>query len=87
MAPRRAPCYLSSMRTLLALLLLASLAIPGLAWWLGSFTGLLIAVGTCLALVTATFAFSRATQEARESKQMQRAFGRSTTFLAELGRH
>jgi len=70
-----------------ALLLLASIAVLATAWWLGSFTGLLIAIGVCFALAAATFAFSRARQEARESKQMQRAFGRSTTFLAGLRKH
>jgi len=70
-----------------ALLLLASIAVPAIAWWLGSFTGLLIAVGVCLAGVAASFAFSRSRVEARESKQMQRAFGRSTTFLAGLRKH
>ncbi|MGK6310427.1 hypothetical protein [Variovorax sp. DT-64] len=69
------------------LLLLASIAVPVTAWWLGSFTGLLIAIGTCFVLAAATFAFSRAGKEARESKQLQRAFGRSTTFLAGLRKH
>jgi hypothetical protein len=67
-----------------ALLLLASIAVPATAWWLGSFTGLLIAVGVCFALAAAVFAFSRSGKEARESKEVQRAFGRSTTFLAGL---
>jgi hypothetical protein len=67
-----------------AVLLLASIAILGLAWWLGSFVGMLIAVGVCFALAAASFAVSRARKEARESKEMQRAFGRSTTFLAGL---
>ena len=70
-----------------ALLLLASIAVPAIAWWLGSFTGFLIAVGACLAAVAASFVFSRAREEARESKQLQRAFGRSTTFLAGLRKH
>jgi len=69
------------------LLLLASIAVPVTAWWLGSFTGLLIAISTCFALTAASFAFSRAGNEARESKQLQRAFGRSTTFLAGLREH
>ena len=69
------------------LLFLASIAIPATAWWFGSFTGLFIAIGTCFLLTAATFAFSRAGKEARESKQIQRAFGRSTTFLAGLGKH
>lgn len=69
------------------LLLLASIAFPVTAWWLGSFTGLLIAIGACFVLAAASFALSRAGKEARESKQMQRAFGRSTTFLAGLRKH
>jgi hypothetical protein len=69
------------------LLLLASIAVPVTAWWLGSFTGLLIAVGACFAMSAAVFAFSMAGKEARESKQMRRASGRSTTFLAGLGKH
>ncbi|KWT82559.1 MULTISPECIES: hypothetical protein [unclassified Variovorax] len=69
------------------LLFLASIAVPVTAWWLGSFTGLLIATGACFVLVAASFAFSMAGKEARESKQMQRAFGRSTTFLAGLREH
>ncbi|RST55524.1 hypothetical protein [Variovorax sp. MHTC-1] len=68
-------------------LLLASIATLGLAWWLGSFAGLMIVVGACFALAAATFLFSRSRMEARESKDMQRAFGRSTTFLAGLRRH
>jgi len=75
--------YFQRMR---ALLLLASVAVLATAWWLGSFTGLLIAIGVCFAFAAAIFAFSRAGKEARESKQMQRAFGRSTTFLAGLGK-
>ena len=43
--------------------------------------------GACFVLAAASFAFSRAGKEARESKQMQRAFGRSTTFLAGLRKH
>jgi uncharacterized membrane protein YesL len=70
-----------------AILLFASIAMLGLAWWLGSFAGLLIAVGACFALAAAFFVFSRARTEARESKDMQRAFGRSTTFLAGLRKH
>ncbi|MBT2302306.1 hypothetical protein J7E70_17740 [Variovorax paradoxus] len=70
-----------------AILLLASIVILGLAWWLGSFVGLMIAVGACFALAAASFVFSRARKEARESKDMQRAFGRSTTILAGLRRH
>ncbi|VTU34871.1 hypothetical protein H6CHR_04303 [Variovorax sp. PBL-H6] len=69
------------------LLLLVSIAIPVTAWWLGSFTGLLIAIGTCFVLAAASFAYSMASKEARESKQLQRAFGRSTTFLAGLRKH
>jgi hypothetical protein len=76
--------YFSCMRNLL---LLASIAVPFTAWWLGSFTYLLIVIGTCLAVAAASFAFSRAGTEAGESKQLQRAFGRSTTFLAGLGKH
>ncbi|WP_077000690.1 hypothetical protein [Variovorax sp. KK3] len=67
-----------------ALLLLASIAVPAAAWWLGSYTGLLIATGACLTAAAGTFILSRAREEARESKDMQRAFGRSTTFLAGL---
>jgi len=70
-----------------AILLLASIAVLALAWWLGSFMGLLIVVGVCFVLAAATFAFSRAHKEARESKLMQRAFERSTTFLAGLRKH
>ena len=73
-------------RHMRALLLLTSVAVLATAWWLGSFTGLLTAIGVCFALAAAVFAFSRAGKEARESKQMQRAFGRSTTFLAGLGK-
>ena len=78
---RRVLWYFPRMR---ALLLLASITVLATAWWLGSFTGLLIAIGACFALAAAVFAFSRASKEARESKEMQRAFGRSTTFLAGL---
>jgi hypothetical protein len=70
-----------------AILLFASIAMLGLAWWLGSFAGLMIAIGICFALAAASFVFSRARKEARESKELQRAFGRSTTFLAGLRRH
>ena len=35
-------------------------------------------------LVAGFFAFSMASTEARESRRMQRAMGRNTTFLAEL---
>ena len=83
---RRGACS-ANFAPMRALLLLASLAVPATAWWLGSFTGLLIVVGACLALVAASFAFSTATEEAGESKKTRRAFGRSTTFLAGLGTH
>ncbi|WP_086920516.1 hypothetical protein [Variovorax sp. JS1663] len=65
-----------------ALLLLSSIAAPAIAWWLGSFTGLVIMEATCLALVAASFFFSMEMQEARESRQMQRAFGRGPAFPA-----
>ncbi|MBT2323396.1 hypothetical protein J7E62_13675 [Variovorax paradoxus] len=70
-----------------ALVLLLNIAVLALAWRLGSFLGLLIAAVLCFALVGLSFWFSMARKEARESKQMQRAFGRSTTFLAGLRKH
>lgn len=67
-----------------ALILFANIAILGLAWYFGSLTGVLIAAGLCVIVVAGVFAFSMARTEARESKDMQRAMGRNTTFLAGL---
>lgn len=67
-----------------ALILLLSIAVLGLAYYLASITGLLIAAGLCLVLAAGAFAFSMARTDARESKDMQRAMGRNTTFLAGL---
>lgn len=67
-----------------AIVFLANLCVLGLAWWWGSFTGLLIAAAICIAAVAGFFAVSMARTEARESRTMQRNMGRNTTFLARL---
>ncbi|MDM0016134.1 hypothetical protein [Variovorax saccharolyticus] len=67
-----------------ALLLLTHLAVIALAWYLTGPIGLLIAAIACFVLIAGAFAFSMARTEARESREMQRAMGRNTTFLAEL---
>ncbi|VTU26268.1 MULTISPECIES: hypothetical protein [unclassified Variovorax] len=67
-----------------AIILLANIAVLAIAFWLASFTGLLIAGVLCFVLIAAVFALSMARTEARESRDMQRAMGRNTTFLAGL---
>ncbi|MDM0076564.1 hypothetical protein QTH90_19295 [Variovorax sp. J2P1-59] len=67
-----------------AIILLANLGVLALAYYLGSWMGLLIAAGVCVVLVAAFFVFSMARLEARESKDTQRAMGRSSTFLGGL---
>ena len=67
-----------------ALILLINVAVIALAWYLAGPIGLLVAAIACFVLVAGAFAFSMARTEARESREMQRAMGRNTTFLAEL---
>ena len=67
-----------------AIILLANIGVLALAFYLGSWMGLLIAAGVCVVLVAAFFVFSMATSEARESKDVQRAMGRNSTFLGGL---
>ena len=67
-----------------AFILILNVAVLVIAWWAASLTGLLVAAGLCFVLVAGFFAFSMARTEARESRQMQRAMGRNTSFLAEL---
>lgn len=67
-----------------ALILFVNIAVLAAAYWVASLTGLLIAAGLCFVVIAAFFAFSMASTEARESRKMQRAMGRNTTFLAEL---
>jgi hypothetical protein len=67
-----------------ALVLFANIAVLAIAFWLASFTGLVIAAALCFVLIAAAFALSMAKTEARESRDMQRAMGRNTTFLAGL---
>jgi Flp pilus assembly protein TadB len=69
------------MRTLC---LLVNFAVLGVALYFGSLLGLAIALGICVVLVTLFFIFSMASNEARESKRIQREMGRNTTFLAGL---
>jgi uncharacterized ion transporter superfamily protein YfcC len=64
--------------------LLVYFGVMALAFYFGSLTGLLIAAGICIVMVAGFFVFSMARNEARESKDMQRAMGRNTTFLAGL---
>ncbi len=66
---------------------LLNIAVLFLAYHWGSLTGLLIACGLCAALVAASFAISTSRKEARESRDIQRAMGRNSTFLARLGKH
>ena len=67
-----------------ALILLLNIAVIALAWYLAGPIGLLVAAAVCFALIAGAFAFSMARTEARESRKMQRAMRRNTTFLAEL---
>lgn len=67
-----------------AIVLILNIAVLVVAWWAASLTGVLIAAALCFVLVAGFFAFSMAKTEARESRQMQRAMGRNTSFLAEL---
>jgi hypothetical protein len=67
-----------------AIILLANICVLALAYWLGSIMGLLIAAALCLVFAVALFVFSMARHEARESRDMQRAMGRNTSFLARL---
>ncbi|MEJ7688718.1 MAG: hypothetical protein WKG52_18060 [Variovorax sp.] len=66
---------------------LINIVVLFLAYRWGSLTGLLIACGFCVVLVAASFALSTSRKEARESRGMQSAMGRSSTFLARLGKH
>ncbi len=70
-----------------AAILLVNVCVVALAYWLGSFTDLLIAGALCLVITAGVFALSMAKTEARESKDMQRRMGRNTTFLARLRDH
>lgn len=67
-----------------AFILIVNIAALAAAYYLASLTGLLIVAGLCIVLIAGFFAFSMASTEARESRKMQRAMGRNTTFLAEL---
>ena len=67
-----------------AIVLLANIGVLALAFYLGSWIGVLIATGICSVLVAVFFLFSTARTEARESKDMKKAMGRDTTFLAGL---
>lgn len=67
-----------------ALILLLNLAVIAIAWYLAGPLGLLVAAVLCFALIAGAFVFSMARTETRESRKMQRAMGRNTTFLAEL---
>jgi hypothetical protein len=67
-----------------AVVFLVNICVLAVAYWLGSLTGLLIAVVVCLASVAGFFVLSMARTEAQESKSLQRAMGRNTTFLAKL---
>jgi len=69
-----------------ALILLSSVSLLALAYALGSFSGLLIAALLSIVIGALSFVFSTASTEARESRAMQRAMGRNTTFLAKLGK-
>lgn len=70
-----------------ATILFVNICVVALAYWLGSFMGLLIAGALCLLITAGVFALSMARTEARESKGMQRSMGRNTTFLARLRDH
>jgi hypothetical protein len=67
-----------------AIVLLTNIAVMAVAFWLASFTGLLIAAVLCFVLMGAVFALSMARTEARESRDMQRTMHRNTSFLAGL---
>jgi hypothetical protein len=67
-----------------AITLLASIGIVAVAFYLGSWTGLLIAVAVCVALVAGLFVLSTDKTESVESREMRKAMGRNTTFLAGL---
>jgi uncharacterized membrane protein YedE/YeeE len=65
-------------------ILLAYLGVLALAFYFGSLMGLLIAAGICVVLVAGFFVFSTAKIESRESKDVQKAMGRNSTFLGGL---
>ncbi|MBO9515221.1 MAG: hypothetical protein J7549_13985 [Variovorax sp.] len=68
-----------------AIVLLANLGALALAFYFGSFIGLLVAAVLCIAIGAGFFMFSTSRSESLESKEMRRTMGRSTTFLGGLG--
>jgi hypothetical protein len=70
-----------------ALAFLANIAVIAVAYYFGSWTGLLIALAVCVTLVAAFLVFSTDKTEAGESRKMRKAMGRNTTFLAGLFEH
>jgi len=70
-----------------ALAFLANIGVIAVAYYFGSWTGLLIALAVCVALVAAFLVFSTDKTESKESRKMRKAMGRNTTFLAGLFEH
>ncbi len=70
-----------------ALAFLANIGVIAVAYYFGSWTGLLIALSVCAALVAAFLVFSTDKKESKESRKMRRAMGGNTTFLADLFEH
>jgi hypothetical protein len=70
-----------------ALVIIANIGLIAAAFYFGSWAGLLIALAVCIALIGAFLAFSTDKVEARESREMRKAMGRNTTFLAGLFEH
>jgi hypothetical protein len=67
-----------------ALAFLANIGVIAVCFYFGSWTGLLIALAVCAALVAAFLVLSTDRNESKESRKMRKAMGRNTTFLAGL---
>ncbi len=70
-----------------ALAFLANFGVIAVAYYFGSWTGLLTALAACVALVVAFLLFSTDKNESKESRRMRKAMGQNTTFLAGLFEH
>jgi hypothetical protein len=67
-----------------AIIVLAYIGIVVLGFCFGALTGMLVTAAVSLLLIAGLFLFSTDRREAMESREMRRAMGRNTTFLAGL---
>ena len=67
-----------------AFIILANIAVVAVAWNMSSLTGMLLVTALSFVFIALSFALFTARTESRESRDMQRAMGRNSTFLAGL---